>query len=76
MSLPEWGLYSTSEGLGDDPYYVQQIPSLVASHNFLDQSYFNSNNDNIPLIQFESNSFAAYKAAFDANGSSGLGTSW
>jgi beta-mannanase len=76
MSLPEWGLDSTSDGFGDDPYYVQQIENLVANNNFMYQSYFDSNDDNIPLIQSEPNAFAAYKAAFDTNGSSGPGTSW
>jgi hypothetical protein len=76
MSLPEWGLDSTSDGLGDDPYFVQQMANIMANNNIVYQSYFDANDDNIPTIASEPNSFAAFKAAFATNGTVGPGTSW
>jgi hypothetical protein len=44
ITLPEWGvsLRSDGHGLGDDPYFVNQMQAWIAAHNVAFTSYFNS----------------------------------
>jgi len=44
LTLPEWGvsLRSDGHGLGDDPYFVNQMASWIASNNVAFTSYLNA----------------------------------
>lgn len=66
ISIPEWGLVPASGGgLGDDPYYVSGIASLVANNNVAYQSYFDSNSAGIsPLGSSIPNATAEYIQSF------------
>jgi hypothetical protein len=43
LTIPEWGvaIRSDGHGLGDDPYFVNQMASWIASNNVAFTSYFN-----------------------------------
>jgi beta-mannanase len=76
ISLPEWGLADTADGgIGDDPYYVQQMVNLIGSTSIVYQSYFDPGTSGIPTIESEPNSWPIYKNAFGPNGNL-QGTPW
>ena len=65
MSIPEWGLVGSSQGIGDDPYYVAGIASYVRTHNVAFQSYFDSGaNGILQLGPSVPKALAAYRQAF------------
>ncbi len=66
MSIPEWGTqFSSSGGLGDDPYYVKGIGSFVANNTMAFQSYFDPDNDGIiPLSSAYPQTLQAYIQEF------------
>lgn len=51
ISIPEWGLETSANGgLGDDPFFVSGIASLVANNDTAYQSYFDSGSANITTL--------------------------
>ncbi len=71
VSLPEWGLATGtsggSVGMGDDPYYINQMAAWIASNNVAFDSYFSfdasDGNHSLSSSLFP-NAFAAFEADF------------
>lgn len=65
MSIPEWGLLASPNGLADDPYYVEGIATYVQNHDVAFQSYFDSGaNGVVQLGPSTPKALAAYRHAF------------
>ena len=67
MALPEWGVANDSHGLGDDPYFVNQLAAWLVANHVAWTSYFACNTSggdyNITDGYFP-NALAAFKADF------------
>ena len=71
VSIPEWGLTFGATGgevgMGDDPYYINQMASWIASNNVSFESYFDFNaqdGNHLLASTLDPNSLAAFKADF------------
>jgi hypothetical protein len=68
VSIPEWGLQiGVTGGNGDDPYYVNQMASWIASNNVAFDCYFDfdaSDGNHTLSTSLDPNSVAAFQADF------------
>jgi beta-mannanase len=74
LSIPEWGLVPTTvpQGMGDDPYFVDQLAAIVRTQPVRYQSYFNSAGSVTMRLQDLAGSRAAWKRHYGSGGDSYL----
>jgi hypothetical protein len=68
LAFSEWGvtIRSDGHGLGDDPYYINQMVAWMRSNNVTYESYFDANTGGVNSL-LTGGSFAASLAAFSAD---------
>jgi hypothetical protein len=68
LTLPEWGesIRSDGHGVGDDPYFINQMKAWIDSHNVAFANYFNSDQ---PPSQYDALTDGKFPNALSAFGS-------